>query len=293
MTICSDCSDFVAGRCHSISDDARAMFGASVRDQWEVSECNDFREVEFPDDHDDDDPLEDCCLSMQAKLSGSEAWERQEGQTPEDLLQHRADDASSAWKHGPRLVKEKDLDEWAPDLSVDLRERLVELLVKCPELEKAKAKRYLLTWRTTKWTVQGGACWGSSKSIPQPVREKTGLLETWEITLSLPVWLLLDDKGRDRLLHHELMHAATLDRGHPVAEFPETVARYGLLCVDQAKLALAGIAHESARTRVEVWGLLPTGQTTLFLGKGMKQVEVKVTPRHPEPEDDVDDLPMA
>lgn len=270
--LCDQCADFVGGVCASRDTQAKALFGASQRDQFEFEDCHGFREAsERPGE---DETLERCVLSMLERRGESEEWEAAEGETPETLLMLRAEDMGKAWKHGPRHVEERALEEWVP-LADDLRARLIRLIVDCPELDGARGRKYRLTWRTGKWTIQGGPCWGASKPIPQPNREKYQIEETWEITLSLPVWLLLDDDGKDRLLHHELMHAATNERGHPVAEWPETVARYGLLTRDQAVMALAGIGHASARKRVEVWGLLPTGQTQLFIGEGMERIEVE------------------
>jgi len=270
--LCESCADCVSGVCASRDTQARALFGASQRDQFEIESCDDYRAASERPSADED--LEDRFLGMLERIEESVAWPVLPEDTPERHIQRRADDAGDAWKGGPRHVEGDALEEWKP-LVEDLRARLIRLLVDCPELDKARGQKYRLTWRTGKWTAQGGPCWGSSKPIPQPTREKYDIAESWEIVLALPIWLLLDDDGKDRLLHHELMHAATNERGHPVAEWPETVARYGLLTRDQAVLALAGIAHESARKRVEVWGLLPTGQTTLFLGAGMERIEVE------------------
>lgn len=269
--LCENCADCVAGVCASLQTTARALFGASQRDQFEIDNCDAYRDrAEMPSE---DETLESHALSMLSRRNDSADWPMLPEDTPEMHLQRRADDMAGAWKGGPRHVPEAALEEWVP-LTEDFRARLLRLLVDCPELDDARGQRYRLTWRTGKWTSQGSACWGHSKPIPQPQRERYKIAESWDLTLSLPIWLLLDDEGKDRLLHHELMHAARNERGHPVSEFPETVARFGLFTREQAALALAGVAHPSARKQIEVWGLLPTGQTQLFLGAGMDQIEV-------------------
>jgi hypothetical protein len=198
-----------------------------------------------------------------------------DGEAPEARLQRRADDATRAFKGGRRHIPEDGVETHRP-LASDLRQRLLRLLVDFPELKDAKGVRYRFTWRTTEWRSKGAPVWGSSKPIPQPQREKFGIRESWEVILSLPVWLLLDDEGRNRLLHHELMHAARNCRGHDVEEWPETVARYGLGQQPQALLALAGVAHKSTLQRIEVWGLLPGGQLAMFQDAHMERIEVKV-----------------
>lgn len=271
MSLCDTCADCVGGLCKSLEETARARHGASVRDQWEVESCEDWRERSKRDRGVD---LAARFGLMTAKLHASEEWS-DDDRTPEQHLQARADDAAKAWKHHAALVPDAELCELFDLCDPEpLHKRLIRLIVDCPELDKARGRRYRLTWRTTRWQVQGSPCWGSSKPIPQPQREKFHIEESWEIILSLPVWMLLDESGRDRLLHHQLMHAASAAHGHPVAEWPETVHRYGLATKDQALLALAGIAHESARKRVEIWGLLPNGQTQLFASKGVEQIEV-------------------
>jgi hypothetical protein len=224
-----------------------------------------------------DDRIDIAALVLVSRLRESEGWTEMESEDPLHFLQRRADDASEGWakQDGPRLVPEGAIEEYR-EVRADLRQRLIRLLVDCPELENAKGRRYRFTWRVTKWQSKGMPVWGSSKPIPQPQREKFDIAESWEVILSLPVWLLLDDDGKNRLLHHELMHAATASRGHAVEEWPETVARFGLGQKTQALLALAGVAHRSTFERIETWGLLPNGQVTFLPTVGIETIEVRV-----------------
>ncbi len=269
--LCDTCADFIGGICASLDDSARMLRGASVRDQFEVVECRWHRPAsERPPEEDD---LEGRFQAMRQLLAKSEGWTVQADETPESRIQARADDAASAWKGGPRLLPGGALDEWEP-LDADLQGRRLRLLDECDELADARGLRCRLTWRTTAWHSQGAAVWGSSKPIPQPQREKFGIEETWEIVLSLPVWMVLDGEDRDRLLHHELMHAARNERGHPVAEFPETVGRYGLGSREQALLALTGVAHKRALAQIREWNVLPSGQLLLLESAGLPRIKV-------------------
>ncbi len=271
--LCDDCADCIDGRCLSPNDEARKRHDAAERDQWDLEDCEDMRErsVRPSEDEDTDDRLAD----LFGRLAESDLWRDIDGEDPEVRIQRRADDAARAFKGGRRHLPEHAIDSRRP-LSTDLRRRLLRLLVDCPELEKARGRKYRFTWRTTEWRSAGSPVWGSSKPIPQPQREKFGIPESWEVILSLPVWLCLDDDARSRLLHHELMHAARHQRGHDVEEWPETVARYGLGIKPHALLALSGIAHKSTLARVETWGLLPGGQVTFLPTKGLDTIEVRV-----------------
>lgn len=268
--LCDQCADLVAGECRSASDAARKLHGAAVRDQWEIEECDDHRLREDRPACDDEDLGDRAGRTLRARL-----MEVAEDATEEEAFWIRANAMFDAWKRGPRHLTVDALEEWVP-LAVDLRERLIRLITTCPELEKARGRRYRLTWRTTRWTSGGDAVLGSSKPIPVPQREKFQIAESWEIILSLPVWLLFDETARDRLLHHELMHAATACRHHAVQEWPETVARYGLADRDQARLTCAGILHPSARERIERWCVAADGQLLLVPVAGLECVEVRV-----------------
>lgn len=277
---CQTCADFVAGKCESSDHIARQLFEAEKTGDVE-GDCDKYREREERPGPDED--VEGRVISMLQRLDESAEWERG-NMDPETFLQARADDAARAWKGGDKIVPMKDMDAYPTRpgaTSGDVMATVIKLLKECPELEKAKGERYRLLWRVAKWTSQGSSVWGQCKPISQANREKYGIPETQDLTISLPVWLLLDAFGRERLIHHELMHPASGNKGHPVAEFPETVARYGVFSKDQALLALYAVAHPQAAERIETWGMLPPGrdgarQLTLFAGDGVETVEVRL-----------------
>lgn len=90
--LCEQCADCIGGFCRSTSTDARKRQGAALRDQWEISDCDDFRPVE--DRPPEDEELEECWLAMLERIEKSGAWEPQGDET----AQGRADYAAMAWR---------------------------------------------------------------------------------------------------------------------------------------------------------------------------------------------------
>lgn len=291
-TPCSTCADLVAGLCRSPSETAQKL-RATWRDEEkrDPPECDDWREISKRPGVDEDlqQAFEHFVEAIDAACEciAADSWKAMDYASPEQQIQHSADGAAIVFRGLRKALPMADLGQYLDrdECSLDaVHGRIICLLTACPELEKARGHMYRLTWRLSKWTDKGSACWGQSKPIPESTREKCGIKEDWDLTLSLPVWMLLDDVGRERLLHHELMHAARLDRGHQVEEWPETAARFGALTRDQGLLACAIVAHPSTPERVMRWGLikgaaLPGGQVSFLEVDGGEGIEIRIPKR--------------
>jgi hypothetical protein len=130
-----------------------------------------------------------------------------------------------------------------------------------------------IEWRATKWESKGQIIGGTCKTIPEreaALWEGVGSAPKWRITLNLPLWLILDDFGREALVHHEMCHAnielgEADDEGiapepkvgtlpHTVEEFYETAARYGVQSAAHVGLMLAWLSHPNCRRQVQALG---------------------------------------
>jgi hypothetical protein len=63
-----------------------------------------------------------------------------------------------------------------------------------------------IVWHTVGWRpdADGVRTWGKAAKHGETERQRTGV--DWDIILSEPVWKTLDDRGKERLLAHELEH---------------------------------------------------------------------------------------
>ena len=130
-------------------------------------------------------------------------------------------------------------------------ELLVDVLGQHDDLERARLYRFRVLWRTTRWKSGGLDVAGTCAPVKDRERDLYGLDTHYEVTLNLAWWLSLDQHGRERLLHHELMHAATTSKAHPVEEWPGTVRRFGLGNRAQALLVAEALQRESLRAELE------------------------------------------
>jgi hypothetical protein len=267
---CADCADHVAGTCMSSDENTKKFFEACQ--PGEMNDCDRHREAEERPQEEDAETLEENIKYCLSRIEESSAWP-EEDTDPDQRLIKRADDAAKAFKGGPSHAIETAC-EFLTSAGMDAREILHKLLKKCPELEGAKGQKYRLTWRLSKWAKKGRSVFGSSGPITDKNREQFSVEESWQITLSLTKWLLLDEQGRERLIHHELMHVVTAD--HAVQEFPETVQRYGCHHKQQVEMVIAAITRDDFMLSVEKWGLGKGDQVLLPWGGGEATVEVKI-----------------
>lgn len=128
---------------------------------------------------------------------------------------------------------------------------LVDVLGEYDELQLAREYRFRILWRTSKWKSGGMVVAGSCGPVPDREREIYSVEPQYQVTLNLAWWLSLDEDGRKRLLHHELMHAALGTKGHPVEEWPGTVKRFGLSGWAQARLVVEALCREGIREELD------------------------------------------
>ena len=128
---------------------------------------------------------------------------------------------------------------------------LVDVLGAHDDIEKARLYRFRVLWRTTRWRSSGMDVAGSCAPVKDRERDLYGLQEHYEVTLNLAWWLSLDEPGRQRLMHHELMHVARDSKAHPVEEWPSTVARFGLGNRAQALLVAEALNRHDIRESLE------------------------------------------
>lgn len=136
--------------------------------------------------------------------------------------------------------------------------------------------RFQIEWRTAPWKSKGQLVFGTCQVIPKRDRAlQTGTTRPfWRITLSLPVWMMLDDQERERLVHHEMGHAELLVsedglkvtpkvKGHEIEEFAATAGRYGTMGEMQARVIAHAAAHPVTIRMIEAAGW-DKGQALLF-----------------------------
>jgi len=128
---------------------------------------------------------------------------------------------------------------------------LVDVLGQHDDLENARLYRFRVLWRTTRWKSGGLDVAGSCAPVKDRERDLYGLDTHYEVTMNLAWWLSLDQHGRERLMHHELKHAATNHKAHPVEEWPGTVRRFGLGSRAQALLVVEALQRETLRDELE------------------------------------------
>lgn len=156
-----------------------------------------------------------------------------------------------------------------PDLDVSSYVRQVTDL---PGRTGLRGYRYELTWRRKAQRTREGFVRGKAGATSK--RDRDLGAGPFKLELALDVWILATDTERLRLIHHETGHwglDSTEDgrpifftRRHPVEEFPETVAEFGLATPEQGALVAAALAHPETPKRLREYGFEATGQGLLF-----------------------------
>jgi hypothetical protein len=113
------------------------------------------------------------------------------------------------------------------------------------EFDELVGKRILIDWYTRITKKNDDLVLGRAGAMSPKMRATWrggGERPWWRVELSLPYWLAVDDqKARERLVHHELMHlklqVLELENGdevekpkirnHHVEEFVHTIRRFG------------------------------------------------------------------
>lgn len=96
----------------------------------------------------------------------------------------------------------------------------------------------------------------------------------WDVTLSLAAWLVMSERDRLRLLHHELGHCgisvdakgktSPCSTPHDIEENLNTMARFGIRSADHAKVIAAATVHPGYVAASLSYFVDPTGQAKLF-----------------------------
>ena len=180
----------------------------------------------------------------------------------------------------PTFLRVEDFDDI---VALDVRS-IVEKLREWPEFAPIRKYPFALTWRTKAGNSQGAVVLGTCRALGARERltwRGKGKPPFWEMTFALDLWLLATPYERERLVHHEMMHAAveaeeddeeTGEEGeakpgihpHPVEEFPITAARFGAIHPEHIRLADAILAHpDLAAARIE-YAVTPGEQLALF-----------------------------
>lgn len=175
------------------------------------------------------------------------------------------------------------VEDYADIDVLDVRS-IVEKLREWPEFAPIRKYPFALTWKTKAGNSQGAVVLGTCRALGARERltwRGKGKAPFWEMTFALDLWLLATPYERERLVHHEMMHAAveceeddeeTGEEGeakpgihpHPVEEFPITAARFGAIHPEHIRLADAILAHpDLASARLEM-AVTPGEQLSLF-----------------------------
>lgn len=175
------------------------------------------------------------------------------------------------------------VEDYSDVVALDVR-AIVERLLEWEEFAPVRKYPFALTWKTKASNSQGAMVFGTCRALGSRERltwRGKGKPPFWEMTFALDLWLLATPYERERLVHHEMMHAAveTVETDdetgeetearpginpHPVEEFPTTAARFGAIHPEHIRLADAILAHpDLASARLEM-AAPPGEQIALF-----------------------------
>lgn len=163
------------------------------------------------------------------------------------------------------FVLADELAETFPDL--DLTDRTRRMVWACEEFSRIREIRHRIrtVFRLSGWKAKGVMVVGSMAPVPTKEQDLHPNGPTWELTISLPAWLLMSEDQRDRLIHHELCHALPGDLGaHTIEEHALTLARFGPATAWQAQALAAALKRPTFIAEMRAFDFDERGQGCLF-----------------------------